>query len=449
VFLREIAKRLLEGLKPAIPDLQSRIDHIFQKQLYGIAITELTSFLARRSVYCSKYPNSIYSVSKFKNADGNIRYKRIQHKWQDKKCIFCGASKEQYDRGDILETHAYELIHTTKPEDIFKMKFDVIISNPPYQLEDGGFGDSAKPIYNFFVEQAKKLNPSYLSMIIPARWYAGGKGLDHFREDMLNDKRIKELHDFPETSDCFPGLNVRGGICYFLWAREYNGKCNVVNHKGGHILNSDERELLEPNSDTFIRYNEAIEILHKVQALGEETMESHVSSRKPFGLSTNYTNFSERKTLKNSVLLYRNGGQGYISEGEVIKNTDLINKIKVIVSKASPGSDEYPHLVFSEPIIAVNNTVCTETYVIVDIVDSIKQGENLKRYMSTQFFRFLVLLMKNTQDVPKRVYRYVPVLDMNIEWSDEKLFKRYNITLKEQTFINTLVKPVEWRPKND
>ena len=270
VFLREIAKRLIEGLKEEIPDLQERIDHIFHKQLYGIAITELTSLLSRRSVYCSKYPNSKYSITLFEDTSGNIRYKRIPHRWQNGKCLFCGASESEYERGDELETHAYEWIHTIKPEEIFKMKFDVIIGNPPYQLSDGGYGKSAKPIYQLFVNQAKKLKPRYLTMVIPSRWFSGGRGLEEFRKEMLSDKHIRVLVDYENFKDIFPGVDLAGGACYFLWDRDQAGDCKVVNCSSGYEDVSMNRYLDE--FDVFLRSNQALSIVRKVVNFRETCM---------------------------------------------------------------------------------------------------------------------------------------------------------------------------------
>ena len=449
VFLREIAKRLIVGLEPQIPDLQERIDHIFHEQLYGISITELTSLLSRRSVYCSKYPNSKYSVSEFDNAQGNIRFKRVEHTWKNNKCVFCGASKEQYNRNNDLETHAYELIHKNNPEEIFNMKFDVIISNPPYQLSDGGGdGSSAQPIYHKFIQQAKKLNPKYLTMIVPARWYSGGKGLDDFRAEMLNDDRIREIHDFPETSDCFPGINIRGGVCYFLWDNTYHGTCDVFNHKQDNI-NEMKRPLLEDGAETFIRYNAAVSILSKVMAFEEENMSEKVSSRLPFGIPSNFSKYVSKEDSEHSVILYRSERSKnaekrvFINPINITKNIEWKDKIKILVSKASPGGDEYPHSIISTPILAEKNSVCTETYLIVDFVNTKEEGENLISYMKTKFFRFMMSLIKNTQNISKGVFGLVPVQDWTEEWTDEKLYKKYGITQDEIEFIDSMIKPME------
>ncbi|MBQ3762018.1 MAG: Eco57I restriction-modification methylase domain-containing protein [Clostridia bacterium] len=451
VFLREIAKRLIIGLESIYPDLQERVDHIFQKQLYGISITELTSLLSRRSLYCSKYPNSIYSVSKFADAQGNVRFKNTLHRWVNGKCVFCGASESEYGgkKQEGMETYAYEFIHTTKPQEILNMKFDVIIGNPPYQLSDGGGdGSSAQPIYHRFVQQAKKLNPRYISMIIPARWYSGGKGLDDFRSEMLHDNRISVIHDFPETSDCFPGINIRGGVCYFLWSQTHTGDCSVINHKQDKT-NEMVRPLLEKDAETFIRYNAAISILSKVSSLGEETMNNRVSSRLPFGIPSNFDDYVKEPDITHSVLLYRSERNKnaekmvYISPRYITKNLVWKDKIKVLVSKASPGGDEYPHAIISAPVLAKPNSVCTETYLIVDFVKTAEEGLNLISYMKTRFFRFMMSLIKNTQNISKTVFAFVPVQNWSKPWTDEELYAKYGISDEEVDFINSMIKPMD------
>ena len=446
VFLREIAKRLIKGLEEQIPDLENRIEHIFSKQLFGIAITELTSLLSRRSVYCSKFPSSEFSAYQFPEdkPQGNIIYQRIKHTWKDGKCIYCGASQSEYDRGAELETHAYQFIHNLDVKKVFNMKFDVIIGNPPYQMSDGGGeGSSATPIYDKFVKNAIKLNPRYLTMIIPARWYSGGKGLDNFRDDMLNDKHLRIIHDFPETSDCFPGINIRGGVCYFLWNRDQQGNCMVYNHKGNVISSCIERPLLEGDSTTFIRYNEAISILNKVRSFNEETMDKRVQSRLPFGIPSNFENYELIPSNSANITLFRSDRskssqkQVFIESRYVTKNIAWKDKEKVLVSKASPGGDEYPHSIISTPLYAGINTVCTETYLIVDFVKNNIEGQNLISYMVTRFFRFMMSLIKNTQNISKGVFAFVPVQDYSKSWTDEELYAKYGLTKDEIARINT------------
>lgn len=442
VFLREIAKRLIEGLKEEIPDLQKRIDHIFHKQLYGIAITELTSLLSRRSVYCSKYPNSKYSITLFEDTSGNIRYKRIPHRWQNGKCLFCGASKSEYERGDELETHAYEWIHTIKPEEIFKMKFDVIIGNPPYQLSDGGAQASATPIYNRFVEQAKKLNPRYMTMIIPARWYAGGKGLDTFRASMVMDRRIRVLHDFINASDCFGnGVEIKGGICFFLWDRDHVGKCKVFTHTGDKTVEQNERYLQEDGNDVFIRYAEGVSILGKVQSANEKTMDEMVSSQKPFGLRT-YVH-GEQKRFAGSIKLYERGGTGYVNRGEITKNENWIDQPKVFISAAYNAGDSIPHQIIGKPIAGEAGSACTETYIVVGPFNAPFEVDNAISYIQTKFFRFLVMLRKSSQHAASSVYAFVPQQDFSKPWTDTELYKKYGLTDDEIAFIESMIKPME------
>ncbi|WP_318310975.1 Eco57I restriction-modification methylase domain-containing protein [Flagellimonas crocea] len=455
VFLREIAKRLNDGLKDQIPDQQERIDHIFSKQLYGIAITELTSLLARRSVYCTKKANGKYSVcTRFDTEEGNIKYDRLQHTWQNGKCVFCDATEEVYSRTDDLETYAYQFIHTDKPQNIFSMKFDVIVGNPPYQLSDGGAGASAKPIYNKFVLQAIKLNPRFLSMIIPARWYTGGRGVDDFRKEMLNDKRIRILHDFPRASDCFPGVEIKGGVCYFLWNRDQMGKCQVNTHQGDQITSTANRYLLEEGTDVFIRYNPSISILKKVENQKENSFARLVSANDPFGFDVREDNSFKRvkpkfklKEESGTIKFYYGGyekkGMGYINPDFVRKNNSWIKENKIYISKAYGAGETYPHQIINRPILGPKNSCCSETYIVIGPFANAKVCENVISYIRTKFFRFLISLKKITQESRSKVYTFVPIQDFNESWTDEKLYAKYGITQEEQDFIDSLIRPME------
>lgn len=430
------------GLADIIPDLQQRIDHIFHKQLYGIAITELTSLLSRRSLYCSKYPNGEYSISHFTTAEGNIRYRRINHVFINSKCKFCGANKT-YDREEEKESHAYEFIHTLTPEKIFNMKFDVIISNPPYQLSDGGgTGSSAMPIYQYFVEQDKKLNPRYIVMITPSRWFAGGKGLDEFRNNMLNDNRIRIIHDFPNASDCFPGVEIKGGVCYFLWDRDNRGLCAVNTHENGNIISTMNRKLLEDGNDVFIRYNSAISIFKKVASKNEPSFMEMVSVRRPYGLSSTFNNYS--KGNAGGIKIYGNKSYGYLDKNFIVpQNVESVDKYKVFISFGYGAGEGFPHQILNKPFIGEMRSCCTETYLQIGKFDKITTAENVISYIKTKFFRFLVMLKKNTQNGTRGVYQFVPIQDFSKPWTDEELYKKYNLSQEEIDFIESMIKPME------
>lgn len=462
VFLREITTRLTEGLKDTIPDLHKRVDHILTKQVFGIGITQLTSLLARRSLYCSKHAKGSHSIAKsFKNDAGNIWFERTEHTWVGEKCRFCGASKKTLDRGEGLETHAYAFIHTDEIKarigKMFggNMQFDVIIGNPPYQLDDGGFGTSAAPIYQLFVEQAKKLEPRYLSMIIPSRWFAGGKGLDEFREGMLKDDRLREIHDYLSAAEVFPGVGLKGGVCYFLWDRDNPGKCTVSTHFKDWPVSTSTRKLLEKGADVFIRFNEGLSTLKKVIAFetGQDKVlalpdnkrfDQLVSPRKPFGLDTKFKGKPAKRS--GDVLVYLNGGTGYTPRKSITAGTELIDSWKVYIGRAAPGTgnrDTYPHRIISTPFIGEPGSISSETYLCIGPFDSKSEAESVLSYLACRLTRLLILLHKPSQDTTRKVYTFVPRQNWTKQWTDADLYEKYGLTKSEIAFIEKVVRPMD------
>lgn len=441
VFLREIAKRLLKGLEPVYPDLQERVDHIFRCQIFGIAITELTAHLSRRSVYCSKTANGDYSVTPFDTIDGNIRFKTIRHKWEDGKCVFCGATRSEYDRSDDLETYAYELIHTTKPKEIFNVKFDVIIGNPPYQLSDGGHGKSAKPIYQHFVEQAKKMNPRFLSMIIPSKWFAGGKGLDDFRRNMLTDRHIRKLVDYENFRDVFPGVDLAGGACFFLWDRDNKGPCEVTNYSKDTPLvlvrYMDE-------FDVFIRQNLAVEIVHKVQNCNKQFLDSRVSSRKPFGIPSNY----EPKNSGIPCQFIQRLGIRYARKADVSDTKGYLNKWKLLIP-AAPIAGQTD---FSKPVrffyegntrITEPGTCCTESWLVAGAFKTKEETVFFRSYLFTKIARFLLLQTVVSQHISTKSFCFVPELGTYTKmYTDRMLCEKWGITDDEFSYIESRISDV-------
>lgn len=450
VFLREITSRLTKGLADEMPNLEERVNHILTQQVFGIGITHLTSLLARRSVYCSKHAEGPHSIAKSFTSDaGNVWYERLEHTWAETKCVHCGAPRTIFDREEGLETHAYAFIHTYDIEarlsELFgdDMQFDVIIGNPPYQMKGGAGGTSDSSIYHLFVEQAIRLEPRYLSMVIPSRWLAGGRGMDEFRKTMLTDRHISHLVDYTKMSTAFPGVDFEGGVGYFLWSREYQGDAQYTLFQGDESHPTITRDL--GAHDTFIRDHRALGILERVQTLHEPTMDTVISADTPFGLATNFADYKD-KHFRGSVALYRTDrGRRVIAHttrSSINKNAHLIDSWKVLFPEAYGERGAIPALVLGPSIVAPPGSVCTQTYLVAGPLASEKEAKSLQSYSKTRFFRFLVSLRKITQHALRSTYTWVPLQTWDRDWTDDVLYKKYGVTKDEQAFIESMIRPM-------
>lgn len=479
VFLREITTRLVAGLASEIPNLTERVDHILARQVFGIGITSLTALIARRSLYCSKWANGKHSIaSSFTTADGNIWFEPMEHTWTgatqfvdtadadgapirkgvNGKCKYCGANQRDYDRTDGLETHAYAFLHTDNVKarlaELFgaDMQFDVIIGNPPYQLGQSGgeaIGSFAMPIYQKFIEAAKSVEPRYVLMITPSRWFAGGRGLDEFRQEMLNDQRLRTLVDYPDSREVFPGVDIAGGVSYFLWDSKWDGPCEVTTHAGGASGASMSRRLNE--FDILVRYNEAVSILERVMGPDPDEFQrfsDQVAPIQPFSIRTNFRGEATSDGMSEPVLLYQNGGTGWIERGSIPRNVEWVDVWKVFLSSTASehgGQTDKSgtRRVFSRIIVGEPGTACTETYLVVGRYSSEEEAANLTTYLRTRFVRFLVSLRTNTQHLYSERFAFVPRLPMDRVWTDDELYAKYDLSEEQIAFIEASIKTME------
>ena len=331
-----------------------------------------------------------------------------------------------------------------------ELGFDVVIGNPPYQMKDGGSGTgiSAVPIYHQFVKQAKRLNARYLTMIIPSRWFAGGKGLDEFRSEMLGDDSIRKIVDFPDSTDCFEGVSIAGGVNYFLRDSKYHGDCEITTNRNG-VLTTSVRSLSE--YDIFVRSNESIAIMRRILASGDETMEHVVSSRNPFGFDSKQR--GEERSFRSAIRLVSSAGVGYVKRSDVIRNRDLIDKWKVSIGKVVPCNGEVGvdpskgYKAITKTRIHAPGEVFTESYLLLASFDNKMEAENFSSYMMLRFPRFLLHETYSSMNITKSNFRFVPFLDYSRAWTDDELYSRYSLNKREREFVSGLIRPMDAEEK--
>ena len=440
VFLREVAKRLFDGLADWEPEFVTRREHIFRNMLFGASITEMTGIISRRSVYCAADASGTHSVVRFDDPLGNLPFIPAAHGFDTGgKCKVCRTS-EDLERGEDRENYAYSFIHGAYPtKEMANMKFDVIVGNPPYQIGTEGFGATASTIYHHFVEKAIELDPRYIVMITPSRWFAGGKGLDGFRSRMIADRRIREIVDNPKIYDCFPGVKIRGGVSYFLWDRSYDGDCKFSTRIDGCIRSTMVRDL-RAGDGVVIRNNRAASIVDKAVGHAGQFVESVCSVTKPFGLTmrSNYPG-SVAEPFDGSIPLIYNTKVGYSRPDQIQRNHGWVHRWKVLLPMVSSGDtpvdDEgnIVDVVLGEPIALAPGSACTQTYFIAGMFESREETVNYANFLATKFVRFLVL-------TPDR-FRFVPMMDMTRAWTDADLYDHFGLSEEERAHIEATIKP--------
>ncbi len=450
VFLYQVAQRLMESLKSEIPDYGDRLEHIYRNMLYGIAISELTGLISRRTLYqCKDASLETHSIIKFDDPEGNIRFPEVKDERKDRKRIHSGISERSTEVAEGREAHISPFLHMDLDE-IFgeeNMQVNVIMGNPPYQMQDGGgTGKSAIPLYNRFVEKAKAIEPDVLTFVIPARWYAGGKGLDGFRKRMLSDPKISLLADYPQSEDVFPDVDIAGGICSFLWDKSHEGDCLVM--PNGETKGATLRRL--DANDVFVRDGKDVAILEKVWKIAHErewnSMSRVVRSSNFYGIRPHElpSTVTDKPQSQDAILLVTKDGDKYVPRHEVIKNADTIDHWKVIISKTNPQGGKANksgfRQVISKPRVIPPGSVLTETYLVVDIVRHHEPAGRLLDYLKTRFFRFLVSLRTPTQNLSRTCFNYVPLLPMDQNWTDEILYDIFKLDSAQIEHIESKIK---------
>lgn len=406
-------------------------DDIVENNMYVICNTPMAKGITHRTLFG------------FRQVDQKANIKNVQ--------LIERASKDQEGLVKELKSVGFWKGNSSKQE----MKFNAVVGNPPYQIMDGGgTGSSATPIYNKFVDLAKLLNPNNVSMIIPAKWYTGGKGLDEFRANMLNDKQLIKLFDYEDSRDCFPTVDIAGGVCYFLWNKGSDNKC-VVTSILGSFRNESTRYLNE--HDTFIRNQKVLDIINKVKS---QTFTGFLSqtvySRKPFGIRSFQRGFPAKPGR--NISLFGSDGITYMEEKDVPQNKEIVDKWKVIMSKASAEHAGQTDAngrkrIVSRLEVLPPYTICTESYLLLDIFDNEEEAQNLKKYIRTCFTRFLLASILITQNIVRDKFKFVPIQNYknnsDIDWSqsipdiDRQLYTKYNLSDDEIAFIEKMIKPMD------